>query len=145
VEHLESRYYLCLLFALTNPNLRAVAETFPVTALRLCKFLEQHSESLIQDLKSQRLPTWIQIAPEVRSILTRKLKCSPARIQELETVLARDKRLIPISAWRHLSFVITARGGTSDFYFEKFPEYFGGLPIFGGVYSSAEATYGIHR
>jgi hypothetical protein len=43
-----------------------------------------------------------------------------------------------------LSFVATARGGTSDFYFERFPTYFGDTPIFGAVYSSAEATFSIY-
>ncbi|MGK7891530.1 MAG: GH3 auxin-responsive promoter family protein, partial [Leptolyngbyaceae cyanobacterium] len=54
-------------------------------------------------------------------------------------------RLTPILAWPHLSFITTARGGTSNFYLERFPEYFGDTPIFGGTYSSAEATFGVHR
>jgi hypothetical protein len=43
-----------------------------------------------------------------------------------------------------LSFVAAARGGTSDFYFERFPTYFDDTPIFGAVYSSAEATFSIY-
>ena len=39
--------------------------------------------------------------------------------------------------------LITARGGTSDFYFERFPYYFGDTPIFGGIYASAEAAFAI--
>ncbi|NJN23428.1 MAG: GH3 auxin-responsive promoter family protein [Acaryochloridaceae cyanobacterium RL_2_7] len=145
VSNLKSRYYLCALFALANPNLRMIAETFPVTALRLCKFLEDYSESLIADLKSKTLVDWLKIDDDQRSRLQAKIKCSASRIQELEEILAREGRLVPKTAWPNLSFMVTARGGTSDFYFSKFPEYFGDLPVFGGVYSSAEATFGIHR
>lgn len=145
VGDLKSRHYICLLFALADRNLRVMAETFPVTALRLCQFMEKHSQSLIDDLKSNQLTDWLKVDDEQRSIIESKLKCSPERIQELEKIVAQDGRLTPQSAWKNLSFMITARGGTSDFYFNKFPEYFGNLPVFGGVYSSAEATYGVHR
>ena len=145
VGDLKSRHYVCLLFALADRNLRVMAETFPVTALRLCQFMEKHSKSLVADLKTHQLTDWLKIDDEQRSLLLSKLKCSQARIQELEAIVNRDGRLTPQTAWPNLSFMITARGGTSDFYFNKFPEYFGNLPIFGGVYSSAEATYGVHR
>jgi hypothetical protein len=38
--------------------------------------------------------------------------------------------------------VITALGGSSDFYLERFPHYFGDTPVFGGIYASSEAAFG---
>lgn len=145
IADLKSRHYVCLLFALSDENLRVLAETFPVTTLRLCQFMEKHSESLIHDLKTGSLTHWLQLTPEQRITLEAKLKPSMSRVEALTQILQEQGRLTPEYVWPHLSFLITARGGTSDFYFEKFPEYFGSTPIFGGVYSSAEATYGIHR
>ena len=145
VADLKSRHYICLLFALADGNLRVLAETFPVTTLRLCQFMEKHSVSLIHDLKTGSLTDWLKLTPDQREILEAKIKPDPQRIEVLANVLHQYGRLTPQHVWPHLSFIITARGGTSDFYFEKFPEYFGDTPVFGGVYSSAEATYGIHR
>ncbi|MEM9136599.1 MAG: GH3 auxin-responsive promoter family protein [Cyanobacteria bacterium P01_F01_bin.42] len=145
IPDLKSRHYVCLAFALCDPTLRVIADTFPVTTLRLCQFLALHSESLVHDLETRTLTDWLKISPDQRQVLEGKLKARPARIADLKKVLAEHGRLTPEYAWPSLSFVVTARGGTSDFYFERFPEYFGTTPIFGGVYSSAEATFGTHR
>lgn len=145
VADLQSRHYICLLFAIADENLRVLAETFPVTTLRLCLFLEKHSASLIRDLKTGTLTDWLKLTPEQKATLEAKIKCDPHRVETLTQILNQQGRLTPKAVWPHLSFLITARGGTSDFYFQKFPEFFGSTPVFGGVYSSAEATYGIHR
>ena len=145
VGDLKSRHYICLLFALSNPDLKVIAETFPVTTLRLCQFMGLHSASLIHDLETQTLANWLIITPEQRTILEKKLKVTPERLNSLKRIFSEAGQLTPEHAWPNLSFIITARGGTSDFYFGRFPEYFGSTPVFGGVYSSAEATYGIHR
>ncbi|MGJ3254378.1 MAG: GH3 auxin-responsive promoter family protein [Elainellaceae cyanobacterium] len=140
-----ARYYLCLLFALRNPHLRIIGATFPVLALQLCGYLEQNADDLIHDLETGTIASWLAIDPPLRAKLERRLTANPNRAAQLRHHLKTNGRLVPKDAWRNLSFLITARGGTSNFYFERFPEYFGDTPIFGGTYSCAEGVLGVHR
>jgi hypothetical protein len=145
VADTQTRTYLCLLFALRDANLRIISATFPVLALQLCDFLEQWADSLIHDIATGQIAPWLKLEPALRLKLERQWSAQPQRAAQLEAHLRTTGRLTPQIAWPDLSFLITARGGTSNFYFERFPEYFGDLPIFGGTYSCAEGVLGIHR
>ncbi|HEY9640005.1 MAG TPA: GH3 auxin-responsive promoter family protein [Coleofasciculaceae cyanobacterium] len=140
-----ARVYVCLLFALRNTNLRIIGATFPVLALQLCDHLERHAESLIQDLETGEIASWLQLEPDLRAKLTRQWSAAPQRAAQLRHILKTHGQLTPQLAWPDLSFLITARGGTSNFYFERFPKYFGDTPIFGGTYACAESVLGVHR
>lgn len=76
--------------------------------------------------------------------LERLFSATPQRAAELRQILKTEGRLTPELVWPNLSFVITARGGTSNFYFERFPSYFGDTPIFGGIYASSETAFGTY-
>ncbi|MCP2726911.1 GH3 auxin-responsive promoter family protein [Limnofasciculus baicalensis] len=138
------RHYICLLFALCNRNLRGVIANFPMLVLRICDYLERYGEELIIDLEKGTIANWLDLEPELISRLQSKLIANPLRAKELRHILNSEGRLTPKFIWPNLSFVATARGGTSDFYFERFPSYFGDTPVFGAVYSSAEATFSIY-
>jgi hypothetical protein len=145
VEDFAARHYVCLLFALRDRNLKLIGANFPVLALRLCQYLEQYTDDLLHDLRHGTLADWLPLSPELRTTLERQWSAAPKRAAELEAIRTRYGSLIPQHAWPHLSLIITARGGTSNFYFERFPDYFGDTPVFGGTYASAEAIFGIHR
>jgi len=138
-----ARHYVCLLFALKNPNTRVIGANFPVLALRLCDYLETHAESLIDDLEKGAIASWLNLESHLRTKLEKKLSPTPKRAQQLRQILQQHQRLTPILAWPDLACIVTARGGTSDFYLQRFPEYFGDTPVFGGIYSSAETIFGI--
>jgi hypothetical protein len=139
-----TRHYLCLLFALRNRQTGVIGANFPILALRLCDYLENNAEDLIQDLENGTIAPWLKLEPENRAQLERMWSADGDRAAELRQILKTEGRLTPKSVWKNLSLVITARGGTSDFYFERFPEYFGDTPVFGGIYASAEATFGVY-
>lgn len=138
-----SRHYVCLLFALCNPKTRGITANFPMLILRTCAYLEKYAEELIQDIEAGTLAPWLSIEPDIRAKLERQRAPLPQRAKQLRDILRLEGRLTPKLAWSNLSFVATARGGTSDFYFERFPAYFGDTPGFGGVYGTAEGTFGI--
>ena len=138
-----SRHYVCLLFALCNPKTRAITANFPMLMLRTCTYLEKYAEELIQDIEAGTLAPWLSIEPEIRAVLERQRIPLPQRANQLRGILHSEGRLTPKLAWSDLAFVATARGGTSDFYFERFPAYFDDTPVFGGVYGTAEGTFGI--
>jgi GH3 auxin-responsive promoter len=139
-----TRHYICLLFALRNP-VGIIGANFPILGLRLCDYLESYADDLIRDLETGTIADWLKLEPELRVILERQWSAHPRRARELRDRLKSEGRLTPKLAWENLSLIITARGGTSNFYFERFPAYFGDTPVFGGVYASAESTFGIYH
>ena len=140
-----TRFYLCLLFALRDRQLRLISATFPIAALQLCQYLENYAESLIHDLETGEIASELKLEPDLRFKLERQWSADPQRAAELRHQLKTHGRLTPNQAWSDLSFLITARGGTSEFYFDRFPDYFGQIPIFGGIYACAEGVMGVHR
>lgn len=140
----DARHYVCLLFALKNVQLRGLIANFPMLLLRTCGYLEQFAESLIDDLESGSIAAHLSIEPEIRAYLERRWQADPERAANLREIYQRECRLTPKLAWPQLSFLLTAQGGTSNFYFQRFGDYFGDTPIFGGVYGSAEATFGVY-
>jgi len=138
-----ARHYVCLLFALRERNLRTMGANYPMLVLRVCNYLNEYAEDLIHDLEQGTIASWIKLEPELRAKLERRASPLPSRAAELREILKSHKRLTPKLAWPNLSMVSTARGGTSDFYFEQFPTYFGDIPIFGGMYTAAEAVFSI--
>lgn len=139
-----SRHYMCLLFALATPNVGSLTSNFPMLVLRVCQYLNKYAESLIQDIESGTFASWLSIEPELRAVLEQRWKANPQRAAELRQILNRQGKLTPYDAWSKLSTIGTALGGTSDFYLERFSEYFGDIPVFGGVYGTAEANFGVY-
>jgi GH3 auxin-responsive promoter len=139
-----ARHYVCLLFALRDAQMRGITANFPMLLLRTCSYLEQYAESLMEDLDRGAIAPWLKLDPTLRIKLERQLSPTPQRAAQLRAILKSEGKLTPKLAWADLSYTVTARGGTSDFYFERFPEYLGDTPSFGGVYGSAEATFGVY-
>jgi len=139
-----TRHYICLLFALRDRHTAVIGANFPILALRLCDYLESNAEDLIHDLETGTIAPWLKLDPKLRAKLERRWSAAPHRAAELQQILKTEGQLTPKAVWKNLSLIITARGGTSDFYFERFPAYFGNTPIFGGIYASAEATFGVY-
>jgi hypothetical protein len=140
-----ARHYLCLLFALRDRNMAVIGANFPVLALRLGDYLACYGEDLVQDMETGAITPWLNLEPELRVKLEKMWSPNPRRAAELRQVLKTEGQLTPKAVWPKLAFIITARGGTSDFYFERFPTYFGDIPTFGGIYASAEATFGVYH
>lgn len=139
-----SRHYVCLLFALKNLSMRGMATNFPMLILRLCNYLETYADELIQDIQKGTITSWLKIEPELRVQLERQWSADPTRASQLQGILKSEGQLTPKLAWPNLSYVATARGGTSDFYFERFPTYLGDTPQFGAVFATAEGTLSIY-
>lgn len=139
-----ARHYVCLLFALRDSSTQGMIANFPMLNLRTANYLERYAEDLLLDLEKGTIAAWLELEPEVRIQLEQQYSANPKRATQLREILKSEGRLTPKLAWKNLSFIVNARGGTSDFYFERFPAYFGDTPIFGGAYSSAEGMFSIY-
>ncbi|MGB5962106.1 MAG: GH3 auxin-responsive promoter family protein [Coleofasciculaceae cyanobacterium] len=140
-----ARHYVCLLFALREPLMRGMIANFPMLILRTCNYLEKYAENLIQDIEKGTIADWLEIEPELRVKLEQQWSADPIRATQLREILKSEGRLTPKLVWSDLAVVANARGGTSDFYFERFPSYFQDTPIFGAVFSSAEGMFSIYH
>lgn len=140
-----TRHYLCLLFALNDPFMRGMIANFPMLILRTCNYLQRYAEDLIQDLEKGTLASWLELEPQLRYILEQRCSANPNRAAQLREILRSEGRLTPRLAWSDLSYIATARGGTSDFYFEKFPVYLDDTPVFGAVFATAEGTLSVYH
>ena len=138
-----ARHYVCLLFALRDSSTRAIAANYPMLILRICQYLEHYAEDLIRDLETGTIAHWLILEPEIRASLEKQWFPNPHRAEQLQKVLRLEGRLTPKRAWQNLSVIVTARGGTSDFYLDRFPDYFEETPVFGAAYASAEGNIGI--
>lgn len=144
IKDSPSRHYVCLLFALQVPDLCGIIANFPMLHLRTCQFLESWGADLIASIAAGTIPDAIAIAPELRAELAAALRPNPTRAAELSRILDRDGRLTPTGIWPQLGYIATSRGGTSDFYFERFAPYFGNTPVFGTLFASAESYFSIY-
>ncbi len=144
VSNSPARHYICLLFALRDCLMRGMLANFPMLILRTCNYLEKYAEDLIQDIEKGTIAGWLELEPEIRAKLERQWSANPSRANQLREILKSEGRLTPKLAFPKISFVACGRGGTSDFYFERFPSYFGDTPIFGAVFSSAEGMFSIY-
>jgi GH3 auxin-responsive promoter len=140
-----SRHYVCLLFALREPLMRGMIANFPMLILRTCNYLEKYAEDLIKDIENGTIADWLEIEPELRVKLEQQWSSDSIRAAELREILKTEGRLTPKLVWQKLAVVANARGGTSNFYFERFPSYFEDTPIFGAVFSSAEGMFSIYH
>ncbi|MBE9017634.1 GH3 auxin-responsive promoter family protein [Chroococcidiopsidales cyanobacterium LEGE 13417] len=139
-----ARHYICLLFALSDRSMCGMVANFPMLILRTCNYLEQYAEDLIQDLEKGTIASWLELEPETRLALEHQWSANPNAARRLQEILKSEGRLTPKLAFSNLSFIACGRGGTSDFYFQRFPSYFKDTPIFGAVFSSAEGMFSIY-
>ena len=142
VSDTAARNYVCLLFGLRQERLAYVAANFPLIMLQLCTYLERFGPDLVDDIGRGMISQDLALEPALRQKLQTRLSPQPRRAKQLQTLLDRHGRLLPRHVWPHLAFLITARGGPSNFYIERFDEYFGDTPVFGGTYSASEAVFG---
>ena len=145
VSDTAARNYVCLLFGLRQERLTYVAANFPLIMLQLCAYLERFGPALVEDIARGTISQDMALEPGLRRSLESRLSPQPQRAKQLQQLLNTHGRLLPRHVWPDLVFLITARGGPSDFYFERFDEYFGQTPIFGGTYSASEAVFGSYH
>ncbi len=150
-----TRHYLCLLFSLRNPEFGGMIANFPMLILRICQYLEEYAESLIRDLEKGTIGSGVGLDAETRGLsqtelnrlsrLERHLSPAPKRAKQLREILNSEGRLTPPLVWPQLAYIATARGGTSDFYFQHFSDYhLDQIPVFGAAYTTAEGTCGVY-
>ena len=130
IEDYESRYYTILRIAAAQ-SLSLIVTVNPSTLLVLCERLEQHTRSIIRDVREGGLSRDVKVSREIREKLEGCLKADPRRAEELQQIAAQHhQRLTPKLIWPKLAAIACWQGGGVKAYLEKLGPYFpDGIPI----------------
>ncbi len=124
IKDAPSKYYTVMRLALPRPVGLFVAAN-PSTMLSLARIGDQEKESLIRDIFDGTLRTDLDLTPEIRTEVLKRLQPAPERARELEQVVARTGHLYPRDAWTNPFLLGNWMGGSVGAYLRYYPRYFG--------------------
>lgn len=120
-----ARYYVALRFGLARPCSLFTAAN-PSTLLMLGRTLEANADALLKDIADGTLRSDIELSPELRAMLTPRLKAHPDRARELVEIASKRGKLLPKDVWPPESILLgTWTGGSMGPYLRQLPEFYG--------------------
>lgn len=135
--------YLHLLFALKEKNLMYIGSTFTAHVLNLFKHMEKTGENLVEDIARGKITKGMDLDPQIRSCLEKKLHPDPARADAINKEFERGFEGIAKRIWPGLLYLNCVAGGDFSIYVDKLRFYILDLPIHSAVYASTEAIIGV--
>jgi hypothetical protein len=125
IKDARSKYYLVLRLALPR-TVGLIVAANPSTMINLAKACDADKESLISDIRNGTLRPDLDIPPDIRATLARRLKKDRERADELEAVVRETGHLYPKDAWNRSPFLLgNWTGGSMGSYLRHYPRYFG--------------------
>jgi hypothetical protein len=123
IKDYEARYYTILRFGI-EANVTNIGTMNPLTILVLCQKIDKYARDIIEDINSGRINQSMNIEPELRSALEKRLKSNPARAKELERLLIEKGSLLPKDFWPNIELIECWTGGTVGLYLKEVIKYF---------------------
>jgi len=141
IEDYDARYYSILRIAL-GQNVTTLATLNPSAIIILCEKIKEWQDRIISDIEKGTLDKDINIRPDIRKVIEKKLKPDPLRAGELRKILLEKKELLPKYFWPKLALIECWKGGTVKLYLKELPRYFGDVPIrdFGCLSTEARSS-----
>ncbi len=129
VKDARSRYYVALRLSLPR-NCALFLAANPSTLVALARTMDAEKENFIRDIHDGTLNADLDLPPEVREFVTRRLKPRPERARELAAIADRTGRLLPVDVYPPETILIgTWTGGSMGPYLRQLPAYFGQPPV----------------
>lgn len=122
-----ARYYVVARFAICR-DVAFLITASPATQLKLARVADEERERIVRDVRDGTLCHELDIAPDIRRDLERRLRPRLDIARRLEDIIRRTGRLLPRDYWR-LGFVANWIGGSMNLHLHDFPEYFGDTPV----------------
>jgi hypothetical protein len=123
IKDATARLYAAMLFSLPR-DVGFIITANPSSLIQMARVADHYKESLIRDVASGTLRRDLDIAPDIRADLERRLKRRPGAARRLELVAERTGTLYPKDVWnRHL--IGTWTGGSVGPYLRQLPRYYG--------------------
>ena len=144
IEDYQAKYYTIMRISLEH-DVRFLATANPSSIIKLCDKADTHAEQLIRDIHDGSLSKTLDIEPEIRQLLEKKLRPNPKRAQFLQQ--ARERRngkLLPGDYWPRLGLIGCWKGGTVGHYLNQIDAWFNPdgthpVPVRDWGYLSSEA------
>jgi hypothetical protein len=124
----SAKYYVALRFGLPREVSMVIAAN-PSTLVALARTGDREKEALIRDLADGTLARRLDIPPDVRALLARKLRRHPERARELEAIAARTGTLYPRDYWPAHCLLGNWTGGSVGAYLRHYPRLYGACPV----------------
>jgi hypothetical protein len=128
IKDAVAKYYVALRLSLPRQVAMIIAAN-PSTLINLARAGDHEKESLIRDIHDGTLNSRLDIPPDVRAELARKLRCHPERARELEAIVGRTGTLYPRDYWPPYCLLGNWTGGSVGAYLRHYPRYYGSAPV----------------
>lgn len=128
IPDFHAKYYAALRIAL-GQRIGMMLATNPSTLVLLARFLTEHAEALIRDVRDGTLRPPGPLPSEAHHALQSRLSPNPRRAADLERHCARVGTLRPAEVWPDLAVLATWQGGSAPFYLRQLPAHFGDVPV----------------
>jgi hypothetical protein len=129
IKDTAAKYYLTLRLSLPR-RVGLVIAANPSTLVNLARAGDQARESLIRDLYDGTLSPHLDIPPEVRAAVDRRIRRRhPPRAREQVEIKPRTRTLYPRDYWPRDCLLGNWTGGSAGAYLRHYPRYFGTAPV----------------
>ena len=124
IEDYDAVYYTVMRLALAA-DVSMLATANPSSIQKLVETAEAHADSLLRDVHDGTLCPDVDVQPEIRKLVERRLSRDPSKARKLsEARKRREGRLLPVDYWPDLKLIACWKGGTVGNAVERFPEWF---------------------
>jgi len=144
IEDYQAKYYTIMRISLEH-DVRFLATANPSSIIKLCDKADAHAEQLIRDIREGTLAKTLEIDPEIRAEIERRLRPNPTRALELQQLRQhREGRLLAGDYWPRLGLIGCWKGGTVGHYLTQIDAWFNPdgsrpVPVRDWGYLSSEA------
>ena len=124
-----AKQYLALRLSMPRQVGMVIAAN-PSTLVNLARFGDEHSETLIRDIRDGTLSDEFDIPGDIRSELkSRSSKPNPQKAQDLARLRSEHGHLYPKHYWPEWTLLGNWTGGSMGAYLRQYPSYFGAMPV----------------
>jgi hypothetical protein len=122
-----ARYYTLMRLGITRDVAFAITAN-PATLIQMARIVDEHSETLIRDVRDGTLAPAVVADEGLRATLAAPLRPDPTRAAELTRLRSRHGTLRPRDFWR-LSFLACWTGGSMGHYLQRLADWWGPVPV----------------
>lgn len=125
IEDYAARNYTLMRLAVQHWDVTLWATANPSTILELQRSVDEHLDTMIDDIENGTLSEKFSIPTEIRAELVPYMHPNPKRAQELRELRdAHNGKILPKHYWPELQILSTWKCGNTKVYMDKYLDYF---------------------
>ncbi|SFD42067.1 GH3 auxin-responsive promoter family protein [Clostridium uliginosum] len=144
LENKDSAFYLHALFALREKNLMYISGIFISSILDFFRLIEEKHDLLINDIRAGKINEKVELNPEIRKRLNKKLSQFSKRADELEFEFNKGFKGIAKRIWPSVAYIASVTGANFTIYDNMVDFYTDKLPVYSSTYGASEGMIGIN-